>query len=337
MNYEEIMRDVAARKFAPVYFLHGEEPFFIDEIEKAIDRHALTEAEKGFNQMIVYGKDADPTALADALRRYPMMSERQVVILREAQDMKKIDELAAYVEQPTPSTVLVVCHKHKKYDMRTRMGKALQRHALVFESKKLYDNQIPDWIASRCRLLEAAIDPPAAALMAEYLGADLSKVANEIDKMLLNLGPQRRIDAEAVRQNIGISKDYNVFELQKAFAMRDAAKVWRIWEYFASNIRKNPLIPTLSSLYAFFSKVYMLQFARNKPDAEMVQLLELRSEWFLKDYKMALGRYNLEQTVQVIGLLHAYDLRVKGVGNDAAGVGSEEELMKELFWQILHA
>lgn len=337
MNYKEIMRDVAARKFAPVYFLHGEEPFFIDEIEKAIDRYALDEAEKGFNQMIVYGKDADPTTLADALRRYPMMSERQVLILREAQDMKKMDELAAYVEQPTPSTVLVLCHKHKKYDMRTKMGKALQRHALIFESKKLYDNQIPDWIAARCRSVNAEIDPPAAALMAEYLGADLSKIANEIDKILLNLGARRRIDAETVQQNIGISKDYNVFELQKAFAMRDSAKVWRIWQYFAANIRKNPLIPTLSSLYVFFSKVYMLQFARNKPDAEMVKLLELRSEWFLKDYKMALGRYELDQTTRIIGLLHEYDLRVKGIDNDASGVGTEEELMKELFWRILHA
>lgn len=333
---EGILKDIAARKFAPVYFLHGEESFFIDKIEDTIEKHALSEAEKGFNQTILYGKDVDPLTLLDYLRRYPMMSERQVVILREAQEMKGIGDLLSYIENPMSTTLFVVCYKHKKYDMSTKLGKAIKAKALVFEAKKLYDNQVADWISGYCRSHSMTIEPKAAALMADYLGTELSKIANEIDKLAINVPKSTAITTKHIEEYVGISKDYNVYELQKAFAARDNQRVNRIRVYFEANIRKNPLIVTISSLYSFFSKVYMLHFVKASSDTEKVKALELRSEWFLKDYKQAAGNYNLAQTMYILSHLKEYDLRSKGVGTDLTAVG-EEELMKELFWKILNS
>jgi len=336
MTFEEILREIRARQFQPIYFLHGEEPFFIDQIEAAIDANALTESEKSFNQSILYGKEVNHLALLDTLRRYPMMSERQVVILREAQEMKSLSELASYVENPMPTTVFVVCHKHKKVDLRTKFGKALQgKNVVLFESKKLYDNQVADWIAGYGKSKKLSVEPQAAALLAEYLGADLAKVANELDKLALNLPAGTAVTPAHVQEYVGISKDYNVFELQKAFATRDLPKITRIREHFASNIRKNPLIVTISSLFAYFSKVYMLHSLKGSSDAELVKALELRSDWFLKEYKIAANNYSPAQTVRVISLLKEYDLRSKGVDTDTTNTG-DEELMKELFWKILH-
>jgi DNA polymerase III subunit delta len=334
--FDELMRDIAARKFLPVYFLHGEESFFIDQIEAAIESHALPEAERGFNQTIVYGKDVDHLTLLDYLRRYPMMSERQVVILREAQEMKGLPELAAYLDQPMPTTVFVVCHKHKKADLRTKLGKALQSKSVaVFESKKLYDNQVADWVAGYCKSKKMAIEPAAAALLAEYLGTELSKVANEIDKLALNLPAGGTLTSQHVSDQVGISKEYNVFELQKAVAMRDLPKLARIQAHFAANMRKNPLIATISSLYNYFSKVYVLHFLKDQSPAEQVKALDLRSDWFLKEYKLAATNYPPSKVIQILGLLREYDLRSKGVDTDLTSVG-EEALMQELFWKIMH-
>jgi DNA polymerase-3 subunit delta len=336
MSSDEILRDIKAKRFFPVYFLHGEEPFFIDQVAEAVENHALPESERGFNQTVLYGKDVDNITLLDYLRRYPMMSERQVVILREAQEMKGLTELTSYLENPMPSTVFVVCHKHKKVDSRTKFGKALQgKNIVLLESKKLYDNQIADWISAYCKTHHLQIDAPAAGLMAEYLGADLSRISNELEKLTLNLPKGATISTAHVQEYVGISKDYNVFELQKALAQRDVAKVSRIQQYFASNIRKNPLIVTISSLYAYFSKVYMLHSLKNAPDAEVLKSLDLRSDWFLKEYRVAANNYSPSQTIAVISLLKEYDLRSKGVNNDNTNTG-EEELMKELFWRILH-
>jgi len=336
MTFEEILRDIQAKRFLPVYFLHGEEPFFIDRIAAAIEAEALPETETGFNQTILYGKEVDHLTLLDYLRRYPMMSERQVVILREAQEMKSLAELASYFENPMPSTVFVVCHKHKKFDMRTRAGKALSgKNTVLFESKRLYENQIPDWISGYCKSEKLTIEPQAAALLAEYLGADLDKIANELDKLALNLPAGTAVAPAHVQEYVGISKDYNVFELQKAFATRDVSKVARIREHFAANIRRNPIVVTIGSLYTYFSKVYMLHSMKSSSDADMVKTLELRSDWFLKEYKIAANNYSPAQTARVISLLKEYDLRSKGVDNDTTSTG-EEELMKELFWKILH-
>lgn len=336
MTHDEILRNIKARQFSPVYFLHGEEAFFIDQIADAIEANALPEAERGFNQTILYGKELDHLTLLDYLRRYPMMSERQVVIVREAQEMKSLTELSAYLENPMPSTIFVACHKYKKVDARTKFGKALNNKQVVtFESKKLYDNQIADWITNYCKSKKRSIDPAASALMAEYLGTDLSKITNELDKLAINLPEGATVTETAVQENIGISKEYNVFELQKAIAQRDIAKVSRIREHFASNPRKNPLIMTISSLFAYFSKVYMLHSLKGQSDGEILKALQLRSDWFLKEYKVAAANYNYAQTLKAISVLKDYDLRSKGVGNDNTSTG-EAELMKELFWKLMH-
>jgi DNA polymerase-3 subunit delta len=199
-----------------------------------------------------------------------------------------------------PSTVFVVCHKHKKADLRTKFGKALQgKKVVLFESKKLYENQVPDWISSYCKAKNLSVEPAAAALMAEYLGNDLAKIANELDKLALNLPAKTSINSAHVQEYVGISKDYNVFELQKAFALRDTAKIARIREHFAANIRKNPLIVTISSLFAYFSKVFMLHSLKGSPDAELVKALDLRSDWFLKEYKIAANNYSPAQTAHI--------------------------------------
>lgn len=336
MSSDEILRDIKAKRFSPVYVLHGEEPFFIDQVADAVETHALAESERGFNQTILYGKDMDHVTLLDYLRRYPMMSERQVVILREAQEMKSLTELTAYMENPMTTTVFVVCHKHKKVDSRTKFGKALQgKNVVLLESKKLYDNQIADWIMHFCKSHKMQMEPAAAALMAEYLGADLSRIANELEKLTLNLPAGTTVNAGHVQEYVGISKEYNVFELQKALATRDLAKMARIEHYFAANIRKNPLIVTISSLYGYFSKVYMLHALKGATDAEILKALDLRSDWFLKEYRIAANNYSTAQTVAVISLLREYDLRSKGINNDNTSTG-EEELMKELFWRMLH-
>ena len=334
MTSEEILRDIKAGRFAPVYFLHGEEPFFMDQIADAVEAGALPESERAFNQTILYGKEVEYLTLLDYLRRYPMMSERQVVILREAQEMKSLAELTSYVENPMPSTVFVVCHKYKKVDARTKFGKALGgKNIVFFESKKLYDNQIPEWIANASKARKQRIEPAAAALMAEYLGTDLAKITNELDKLALNLPAGTSITAAHIQDNIGISKEYNVFELQKALATRDRTKVARIQQHFSANIRKNPLIVTISSLYAYFSKVFMLHALKGQADSEILKALELRSDWFLKEYKAAAANFSAGQCAQVIRHLKDYDLRSKGVHNDGT---EEEELMKELFWKILN-
>ena len=335
MGYEDILRNIKAAKFHPIYFLHGEEPFFIDRIEAAIEAEALTEAERSFNQVILYGKDAEPLGLLDQLRRYPMMSARQVVILREAQEMKGLTDLSNYVENPMPTTIFVVCYKHKKFDMRTRMGKALAAKALVFESKKLYDNQLPDWISTYCKEQKRTIEPAAAALLAEYLGNDLAKVANELDKLALNLPLGSAITAAHVEELVGISREYNVFELHRAFAQRDKTRIARMEQYFAANIRKNPLIGTIASLYNYFSKVYVLYALPSTSDTDIARALDLRSDFFVRDYKTALRHYTREQVEHILHLLHAYDLRAKGINTDTTHT-SEEALMRELFFRMLN-
>jgi DNA polymerase III subunit delta len=338
MQMDELLRDIAARRFQPVYFLHGEEPFFIDRIEAAVEEHALAEAERSFNQTIVYGKDVDHLTLLDNLRRYPMMAERQVVILREAQDMKGLAELAGYFEQPSPTTVFVVSHKHKKADLRTKLGKALQSKSVVlFESKKLYDNQVADWVATYCKAQKLSIEPAAAALLAEYLGTDLGRVANELDKLAINVPAGTPVTARHIEEQVGISKEYNVFELQKALATRDMPKVARITAYFNANMRKNPLIVTLSSLHGYFTKLYLLHHykAQGSNDAELVKQLDLRSDWFLKEYKLAANQYPQSKVIQILGYLREYDLRAKGVDTDLTNT-PEEALMQELMWKILN-
>ncbi len=335
MNFPIILRDLKAKKYQPVYFLHGSEPFFIDAIADYIEKNVLTEGEKAFNQTILYGKEIDFKQVVDAARRYPMMASHQVVIVKEAQEMKTLKKLQTYIENPLTTTILVICHKHKKFDARTKFGKMLTKQALVFHAKKLYDNQLPDWINNYLRDKGFAIQPAATALIAEYLGTDLSKVVNELDKLVINLPAKTTITAEHIQENIGISKNYNIFELQKALGKRQIDKSNRIIQYFSANPRKNPLVMMVGSLYNYFSKIYAYHFLKKSSEQEIMKVLKLRSAYFLSEYRNTARLYNRLQTEQVLALLKEYDLKSKGVNFNNAYL-YEGELMKELVWKILH-
>jgi len=335
MTFSDLLKDLKAKKYQPVYLLHGAEPYFIDVISNYIETTVLSESEKAFNQTVLYGKEVDFKQVVDAARRYPMMAKHQVVLLKEAQEMRSLKELQTYIERPLTSTILVICHKHKKFDSRTKFGKAVNKNAVVLESKKLYDNQLPDWISSYLKERGFSIEPAATNLMAEYLGTNLAKVANELDKLAINLPAKTTITAQHIQENIGISKEYNIFELQKALGQRQVTKANRIVQYFSSNPRKNPLVLMVSSLYAYFSKIYSLHFLKNASEQDILNNLKLRSAYFLKDYRLTARYYNRLQTEAVLALLKEYDLKSKGVNFNNAYL-REGELMKELVWKILH-
>lgn len=327
-----ILTNLKKKQYHPVYFLHGLEAYFIDQISDYVEQHVLTDAEKSFNQTLFYGKDTDAKTLVDTCSRYPMMASHQVVILKEAQAMKDLNNLQSYVEKPVPTTILVICYKHKKFDGRSKFAKAVKKNAQVFESKPLYDNQVPDWINGYLKSKQLSIDHDASLLIAEYLGTNLSKVVNELDKLALNVPKGATVNTKMVQDNIGISKDYNVFELQKALGQRNVMKANRIINYFIANPKKNPLVVVVASLYTYFSKIFMLHDLRNLSDREAAQALGVR-EFFLKEYKLAARNFPPHKTNEVIGVLRQYDLFSKGVDNPGTPDG---ELLREMVWRILH-
>ncbi len=335
MTFEQILQELKQQKYRPVYFLHGTEPYFIDVISDYIEEQVLSEAERAFNQTVLYGKEVDHLAVIDTARRYPMGAARQVLILKEAQEMRNLKDLQGYIEKPLETTILVIAHKHKRFNFNSGFGKALKKHALVFESKPLYDNQVPDWIAGYLKGKQLHISPAAAALIAEYLGADLSKVANELDKLAINLPAGTGINEQHIEEHVGISKDYNVFELQRALAERDLLKANRIVQYFSANPKKHSIVMVIGALYNYFSKVYMLHFLKNTPEKELLDALKLRSAFFLREYRLAARNFPRSKTEQVIGLLKEYDLKSKGVGYNSTGK-PDGELLKEMVWRILH-
>ncbi len=335
MEFEKIIQEIKNGKFRPIYFLHGPESYFIDQITDLIEEHALTESEKAFNQTIFYGKEADHLAVVDTARRYPMMAERQLVIVKEAQDMKGLKDLKSYVERPAETTILVLCHKHKKFNFNSSFGKLLKSKTLVFEAKSLYDNQMPDWIINYLKSKHLKINPVAANLIAEYLGKNLAKVANEMEKLVINLEKGAEVNEQVIEENIGISKDYNLFELQKALGKREVVKVNKIVQYFAANPRKNPIQVVIGSLTTYFSKIYILHFVAKKGEKEILEALKLRSAFFLREYKAAAKNFSLPQTEKVIHLLKEYDLKSKGVGYNSVGK-KDGALLRELVWRILH-
>lgn len=307
--------------------VHGDEPFYIDQVCDYVEAHVLTEDQKAFNQLIIYGKDADARTIIDSAKRYPIMAERQLIVLKEAQDMKGLEELLGYVEQPVPSTLLVIAHKYKKIDGRGKLSKALDKSGWLAESKKLYDNQIPDWIKGTVKSKGFGISPDACVMLAEYLGNDLSKISNELDKLELNLAKGAEINLDLIQQFVGISKEYNVFEFQKALGEKRFDKAMRIAFYFAENPKKHPLVMTLGALYNYFSKVYMAQALKHVTDKELAVALKLGSEFFAKEYRQVVKLYQHEEVRKVFSLLKEYDLMSKGVGNVNVDDG---ELLKEL-------
>lgn len=334
MKYEQVIADLKNKIYKPIYFLFGDEPYFIDLITKYIQNNVLTEEEKAFNQTILYGKDTDIHSVINAAKRFPMMANHQVVIVKEAQDIKDIEPLIYYATTPLESTILVINYKYKTLDKRKKLYKVIHENAVAFESRKLYDNEIPGWINNYVKTKNKQIDPNAGMLLNEYLGNNLSKIANELDKLIITLPDKdEKITTAHIERNIGISKDYNNFELHKALTQKNVLKSNRIVNYFAHNPKDNPITLTLTSLYMFYSKVLAYHFIQNKKDRRSVAATLKVNPYFLGDYETAAKQYNPKKVVEIIELLREYDLRSKGYNNVSTSHG---ELLKELVYKILH-
>ena len=332
MTYEAILKDIKARKFAPIYYLCGDEPYFIDQITEAIETSVLTESEKSFNQTVLYGGEITAGQLIDEVYRPPMMSPYLVVIVKEAQNIKKIDEFEKYYEKPIKSTILVLAAKGKKLDKRRKMTAALIKNAVVLETKRIYENQVPAWIEQYLQTNGCKASPQAVQMMAEYLGNEISVITNEIDKLLINIKKENIISVDDVEKNIGISKDYNNFELQKALSYKDPVKSMRIITYFNSNPKNNPIILTLMALQTYFNTLFSMQFKRQVGDKELMSEFRLWPDAF-QQYKAALKNFDLAKNEKILLKIAEMDLRSKGVGNGNAEHG---ELLKELVYDILY-
>jgi DNA polymerase-3 subunit delta len=332
MNFEQIIGDLKNKIYYPVYFIAGEEPYYIDEISDYIEGNVLTDIEKEFNQTVIYGRETDVQAIISYAKRYPMMANYQVVIVKEAQDVQKIEELISYLENPLDSTLLVINYKYKKIDKRKSFFKQIDKKGVLFESKKLYDNQIAGWINSYVRERGYDITPKASAMLTEFLGADLSKVVNEISKLILNIPDKATINDELVERNIGISKDFNIFELQNAIGTRNILKANQIANYFAANPKENPLVKTITILFGYFSKLMIYHQLKDKSRNNAASALSI-NPFFVKDYQVASRNYNFQKLTKIISYLKEYDLKSKGVNNISTTDG---ELLKELLFKILH-
>ena len=331
-GFENILSDLKNKIYYPVYLLSGEEPYFIDVISDFIEENVLSEQEKEFNQTIVYGKDADAVTVISYAKRYPMMSNYQVLIVKEAQDLDDIDAFLPYVQNPVSSTILVLCYKYRKLDKRKSLFKTIEKSGVVMESPVLYDNKIPDWISNFVKERGFSVSPKAAVLLAEFVGNELSKIVNELTKLFINLPAGSEITEDVVERNIGISKDFNVFELQKALGRKDVYKSNMIIRYFAANLKENPLVKVIPSLYSYFTKVLLYHYLPDKSRNNAASALSV-NPFFIQDYQTAAKNYPLHRLVAVISYLREYDLKAKGLENASATDG---ELMKELVFKILH-
>lgn len=337
-SVRKILNDVKAKKFSPVYFLQGEEPYFIDAISDYIEANALSDAEKGFNQVIVYGKDASMATILTHARRFPMMSQFQVVIVKEAQEIQDLNKeigaklLLEYLKQPVPSTVLVFCHKHKALDKRRELGKNIDKLTTSLTSKKLYDNQLPDFMSEYAKERSIPIDDQGIRALCEFVGNDLSRLTNEMDKLTISLKPGETITADRVMQQVGVSKEYNIFELQKAILQKNSLSVAKMVNYFESNTKKNPVIPIVAYLYSFFSKVLLASQAPDKSEKGLVSTLKV-SPYAIRDYSLALQQFSPDMILRNISLLKEADLKLKGVNT---GATSEGQIFRELIYRLMH-
>ena len=333
-TYEEIARDLKNRIYKPVYYLMGEESYYIDRISEYIAQTVLNENEKEFNQTILYGADTDIATIINAAKRYPMMSKYQVVIVKEAQGVKNIDELSYYLQKPLESTILVLCHKHGVLDRRKKLAAEIEKVGVLFESKKIKDTQLAGFITSYLKRKSIEIEPKASEMMAEFVGTDLSIMAGELEKLIITLPKgQKRITPEQIEQNIGISKDYNNYELRNALIIKDVFKANQIIKYFEENPKTNPLQMTLSVLFNFFSNLMLAYYAPEKSEQGIAAQLGLKSPWQSKDYLAAMRKYSGVKVMQIIGEIRYCDAKSKGVGNSSLGDG---ELLRELVYKILH-
>ncbi|MBS1942180.1 MAG: DNA polymerase III subunit delta [Bacteroidetes bacterium] len=331
-DFRKIVKDVRGGAFKPIYFLHGEEAYFIDRIEQEITLHGLQEHEKDFNLTVLYGKDSDPEAVKDSCLRYPMMAERQLVVLREAQSWRidAFDKLEAYFKKPTPTTVLVICHKHKKADGRKTWLKDLGKKQVVFLSDKLKEEKLPEWIQKYVTFHKRRIGPVESKLLADHLGSDLGKLTNEVEKLCIVVDEGAAITAELIERNVGISKDFNIFELQKAMGAKDHVRAQRIAHFLATD-KESPMVLTVGLLSSYFAKLGIVHANAGKGQSELASALKV-PPFFVKDYASAARNYPPAKLREVQHLLREVDLRSKGVGNVSADGG---ELLRELVARVM--
>ena len=332
MTYDQILSDIHKKNFAPIYFLTGDEPYFIDMISDTIENEALDEADRAFNQIVLYGRDVDVETIVNHARSFPMMGERMVVIVKEAQDVKNLENFEAYLDTIPDTTLLVFAYKYKKFDKRKTLAKKIDKKGVWFESKKLYENNIPGWIQNYLKAEGYAITPKATQMLADFLGTDLHKIANELKKLTIALPKNKSIDDADVERNIGISKDYNVFELQNAIGSRDVLKANRIVNYFGDNGKDNPLLVTAITLYGYFTKLIKLHCTQDKSQGNLASVLGV-SPFFVKDYLTASRNYPPATCIRCISILREFDMKSKGYGS---GEVNEKDLYREMIFKLMH-
>lgn len=331
---DEILKELKAKQYRPVYYLMGEEAYYIDLIADYIEDKVLTETEKEFNLTVIYGNETDIASVINAAKRYPMMSEHQVIIVKEAQNLSNIDELSYYLQKPQPSTILVFCHKHGALDRRKKIAGEIEKVGILFESKKLKEGQLPAFISAYMKRKGTDIEPKAAAMLADFVGADLSRLTGEMEKLIITLPHGKtRVIPEQVEQNIGISKDYNNFELRNALVEKDVLKANKIIRYFEDNPKTNPIQMTLAVLFGFFSNLMLAYYAPEKSEQGIAAFLGLKSPWQAREYQTAMRKYTGVKTMRIIGEIRQTDAKSKGVGNSSL---SDGELLRELIFFILH-
>ena len=334
MTYEDIAKNIKNGKFEPVYLLMGEEDYYIDRIADYIADNALDENEKEFNLTVVYGMDTDMASIVNNAKRYPMMSERQVVMVKEAQNLRSWDELGFYLQKPLNSTVLVFCYKHGAMDKRKKIVAEIEKNGVVFESKKLKENMLPGFISSYLKRRKMEIEDKAAEMMADFVGNDLNRMAGELEKLIITMPKgKNRITPDEIERNIGISKNYNNFELKSALIAKDTLKANKIVKYFNDNPKNNPLQPTLAILFNYFSNLMVAYYAPERSENGVAAYLGLKSPWLAKEYLEGMRRYSGVKVMNIITQIRLCDARSKGIGNVSLSAG---ELLRELVYFILH-
>jgi DNA polymerase-3 subunit delta len=330
MSIDKIITEWRKGVFKPVYWLEGEEEYFIDKAINYAENSILKESEASFNLTVFYGKDTSWPEVINACRRYPMFAERQVVIIKEAQHMREIEKLEAYVDNPLSSTVFIVSYKDKKVDGRTKFAKTLKEKGVLVTTKKMYEDKVPEWTQELLESKGLSISPKGLTLIVDHLGNDLTRIENEINKISINLGKRKTITEEDIEEFVGVSKDFNVFELQSAIAHKDFAKALRIIQYFEANPKAAPIQLVLPSLYGFFSKVFMV-FGAGTTDEKGVAAAIGVNPFFVKDYMKAANIYNFQGVERILLLLHQYNLKSIGINSPGTEDGS---LLKEMLYKM---
>ena len=332
MDHKLLLKEIRNKKFEKIYFLHGEEPYFIDVLTKAIQDNALEESERDFNQSILYGKDAEVLSLISELKSYPMMAERRLVILKEAQYFKAIEQLESYLENPANSTIFVICYKYKTFDARKKTLKNALKNGVVFKSEKVKEYQLAEWIQQYIKTTGYELTSKACMLLIESLGNDLGRIVKELEKLAVLIEKGTIINENHIEENIGISKDYNVFELTNAVANNDILKALKIVDYFDHNPKAADLVFVISNLFKFFSQIMRIHFLPNKSREAVAQALGVHP-FVAGELTNAKNKYDPRKIAANIALIHEYDLKSKGVGNTSATQG---ELMREMVYQLIH-